>query len=91
MSAHTRAWSRAGRGERWHAADALAMALALQPAGVLESVSRPLAIETAGQHTRGATVVDWNRQGGAPDNVDILLRYDQARFERILAEALAAC
>jgi purine nucleosidase len=89
ISAHTRAWSRAGRGERWHAADALAMALVLQPAGVLESVSRPLAIETAGQHTRGATVVDWNRQGGAHDNVDILQRYDQARFERILAEALA--
>jgi purine nucleosidase len=34
-------------------------------------------------------VVDWNRQGGAHDNVDILQRYDQARFERILAEALA--
>lgn len=90
VSAHTRAWSRAGRGERWHAADALAMAMALQPEGVLEAVSRPLAVEMAGQHTRGATIVDWNRQGGAPDNVDILMRYDQARFEGMLEAALAA-
>ena len=90
VSAHTRAWSRAGRGERWHAADALAMAMALQPEGVLEAVSRPLAVEMAGQHTRGATIVDWNRQGGAPDNVDILVRYDQTRFEGILEAALAA-
>ena len=90
VSAHTRAWSRAGRGERWHAADALAMAMALQPEGVLEAVSRPLAVEIAGQHTRGATIVDWNRQGGAPDNVDILVRYDQTRFEGMLEAALAA-
>ena len=90
VSAHTRAWSRAGRGERWHAADALAMAMALQPEGALEAVSRPLAVEMAGQHTRGATIVDWNRQGGAPDNVDILVRYDQARFEGMLEAALAA-
>ena len=90
VSAHTRAWSRAGRGERWHAADALAMAMALQPEGMLEAVSRPLAVEMAGQHTRGATIVDWNRQGGAPDNVDILVRYDQARFEGLLERALAA-
>ena len=90
VSAHTRAWSRAGRGERWHAADALAMAMALQPEGVLEAVSRPLAVEMAGQHTRGATIVDWNRQGGAPDNVDILEQYDQTRFEGMLEAALAA-
>ncbi|MCL6618182.1 nucleoside hydrolase [Thermomonas hydrothermalis] len=88
ISAHTRAWSRAGRGEHWHAADALAMARALQPQGVLESVTRPLAVEVAGLHTRGATVVDWNRQTGLPDNVDILLRYQQARFEAMLESAL---
>lgn len=88
ISAHTRAWSRAGRGERWHVADALAMARALQPEGVLESVARPLAVEMAGQHTRGTTVVDWNRQTGQGDNVDILLRYDQARFEALVARAL---
>ncbi|WP_240095914.1 nucleoside hydrolase [Thermomonas flagellata] len=91
ISAHTRAWSRAaGRGERWHAADALAMALALRPDGVREAEARPLAVEVAGIHTRGATVIDWNRQTGDADNARLLRRYDQALFERLLAEALAA-
>lgn len=90
ISAHTRAWARAGRGERWHAADALAMALALQPEGALELRERPLVVETAGQHARGATLVDWNRQTGAADNVAILMRYDQARFEAMIQAALAA-
>lgn len=90
ISAHTRAWSRQGRGERWHAADALAMALALQPKGALEMVERPLAVEVAGIHTRGATVVDWNRQSGRADNAAILMRYDQRRFEDMIERALAA-
>lgn len=88
ISAHTRAWAKAGRGERWHAADALAMALALQPEGAQEMPKRPLVVETAGQHTRGVTVVDWNQQTGAAANVSILLRYDQARFEAMVAAAL---
>jgi len=91
ISAHTRAWSKAGRGERWHAADALAMALALQPEGATEILERPLAVEMAGMHTRGATVVDWNRQSGQPDNAAILMRYDQACFEAMIQAALAAC
>jgi len=90
ISAHTRAWSRAGRGERWHAADALAMAYALEPDGALEVVERPLAVELEGRHSRGATIVDWNRRHGRPDNASILMRYDQARFERLLERALAA-
>ena len=90
ISAHTRAWAKAGRGARWHAADALAMALALQPEGALEVLERPLAVETAGQHARGATIIDWNRQTGVADNVAILMRYDQQRFERMIEAALAA-
>ena len=90
ISAHTRSWARAGRGERWHVADALAMAQALQPDGALELLERPVAVELDGRHTRGATVVDWNRQDGGADNALILMRYDQARFEALLAGALAA-
>ena len=90
ISAHTRTWSRAGRGERWHAADALAMALALQPEGALDMVERPLAVELDGLHTRGATVVDWNHRHGGADNAAIMMRYDQARFEAMLEAALAA-
>ena len=90
ISAHTRAWSREGRGEHWHAADALAMAFALVPEGALEVLERPLAVELDGRHTRGTTVVDWNRQHGRPDNAAILMRYDQARFEGLVERALAA-
>ena len=90
ISAHTRKWSRAGRGERWHAADALAMAFALEPDGASEVLERPLVVELDGRHTRGSTVVDWNRQHGRPDNAAILMRYDQARFEGLLERALAA-
>ena len=52
--------------------------------------SRPLAVEIAASNTRGATIVDWNRQGGAPDNVDILMQYDQTRFGRHAGSGLAA-
>lgn len=90
ISAHTRNWARAGRGERWHAADALAMALALEPDGATEMLERPLAVELAGRHTRGTTVIDWNRQGDGADNASILMRYDQSHFERLLESALAA-
>ena len=90
ISAHTRKWSRAGRGERWHAADALAMAFALEPDGASEVLERPLVVELDGRNTRGSTVVDWNRQHGRPDNAAILMRYDQARFEGLLERALAA-
>ncbi|MBK9669982.1 MAG: nucleoside hydrolase [Thermomonas sp.] len=90
ISAHNRAWSRAGRGERWHAADALAMAHALEPEGALEVLERPLAVELEGRHSRGATIVDWNRRHGRPDNAAILMRYDQARFEGLIERALAA-
>ncbi|MEO6263504.1 MAG: nucleoside hydrolase [Luteimonas sp.] len=90
ISRQTRAWAADRRGERWHAADALAMALALQPDAALEVLERPLAVELEGRHTRGATVVDWLRHDGRPDNVAILVRYDQGRFEAMIRGALAA-
>lgn len=90
VSRQTRAWAGERRGDLWHSADPLAMAFALEPAGALEVAERPVAIELDGRHTRGATIVDWRREGGAPDNCAILVRYDQARFERLMRESLAA-
>lgn len=90
ISRKTREWSADRRGDHWHSADGLAMAYALQPEGAVEVESRPVVVELEGRHTRGATVVDWLRQDGAPDNARILLRYDQARFERLVRAALAA-
>ena len=90
ISRKTRQWAGDSRGDRWHSADALAMAYALEPSAALEVVERPLAVELAGHHSRGATVVDWQRRGGSPDNAAILMRYDQARFEARIEAALAA-
>ncbi|GHA84780.1 nucleoside hydrolase [Cognatilysobacter bugurensis] len=90
ISKQTRAWSADRRGERWHSADALAMAHALAPAGALKLVERPVAVELDGRHTRGATIVDWNRQTGEPDNATIVMHYEQRRFERLIEAALAA-
>ena len=78
ISRKTREWSADRRGDHWHSADGLAMAFALQPDGALETVERPVAVELAGRHTRGATVVDWQRQEGRADNATILMRYDRA-------------
>jgi purine nucleosidase len=90
ISRKTRQWASERRGERWHSADALAMAHALHPEGALEVVERPLAIELAGLHSRGATVVDWQRRGGQADNAAIVMRYAQQRFERLVQAALEA-
>ena len=66
------------------------MAYALEPAGALEVEERPLSVELQGRHGRGATIVDWRREEGRPDQVRILMRYDQARFEGLVRTALAA-
>ena len=89
ISRKTRQWARERRGDHWHSADALAMAHALEPEGTLEAIERPLVVELAGAHSRGATVVDWRREAGRPDNAAILMRYDQPRFEALLQAALA--
>lgn len=89
ISRQTRQWSQDRRGPLWLCADPLAMAWALQPDAAREQLERPLAVELAGLHTRGATVTDWNRQSGRPDNARILLRYDQGEFEARIRAALA--
>ncbi|MES2669451.1 MAG: nucleoside hydrolase [Pseudomonadota bacterium] len=90
ISRKTREWSAGLRGERWHAADALAMALLVAPEGVRERANRPLRVELTGAESRGATVVDWNRRSGRPDNAEILTAYDQSAFEALIRKALGA-
>jgi purine nucleosidase len=90
ISRKTRAWAEGLRGAHWHSADGLAMAWALAPEAALDITERPIEVDTSGGPGRGMTVVDWNRQAGRPDNARILLRYDQSRFEAMVAAALAA-
>ena len=88
ISRKTRLWSEDRRGERWYAADALAMAWALEPESATDVRDRPLVVEMAGVHTRGATIIDWNRQTGRRDNARLLIGYDQQRFEARVRSAL---
>ncbi len=70
------------------AADALAMAVALQPQIVRVAEHRHVGIELTGTLTRGATVVDWEGRTGRPANARIVLEVDQERFEALVAQAL---
>ena len=91
ISRHTRAGPHDRRGHDWYCADAVAMALALAPEGAAPRVERPADVDLSRGERRGATVVDWDRrQPGRPDNVAILMHYDQARFEAMVRGALAA-
>lgn len=87
ISRKTRALSEDAKGDRWFTADALAMAWALEPEGAQRVAFAPVGIELAGGF-RGATLVDWNRQTGRPDNCELLLAYDQERFEALVRRAL---
>jgi len=88
ISRRTREWSAGLRGERWHAADALAMALVVAPEHARRLERRPLRVELAGPETRGMTVVDWGRRSGRPDHAELLMDYDQAAFEALIRRAL---
>jgi purine nucleosidase len=88
ISRNTRAWAKDKRGEEWHSADALAMAQVLEPEHAVEVAERHASVELAGEHTRGMTVVDWLERSGRPLNAHILLRYDRARFEALVQQAV---
>jgi purine nucleosidase len=70
------------------AADALAMAVALDPSIVTRSETRAVAVELDGRLTRGATVVDWAARLGRQAQANIVLEVDQARFAAMVKRAL---
>ena len=86
----TREWTRAEGRPKMLIADALAMAVALEPDIVARSEERFVAVELDGKLTRGATVVDWESRLGKTPNAQIVLDVDQERFEALIASALAA-
>jgi len=72
------------------AADALAMAVALDPSIVIRRETRAVAVELDGRLTRGATVVDWAARLGRPAQANIVLEVDQVRFAAMVRRALGA-
>lgn len=90
ISRKTRAFNRERGRPGVLAADALAMAVALEPGIVTRAEDRHVAVELDGTLTRGATVVDWECRLGAPANARIVLDVDQGRFEALARAALGA-
>ncbi|MEP6940662.1 MAG: nucleoside hydrolase, partial [Rudaea sp.] len=86
----TREWSRTEGRPKMLIADALAMAVALEPEIATRSDERFVAVELDGTLTRGATIVDWDGRLGKTANAQIVLEVDQARFEGLISSALAA-
>jgi purine nucleosidase len=70
------------------AADALAMAVAIDPSIVTRRETRAVAVELDGRLTRGATVVDWAARLGRPAQANIVLEVDHARFAAMVRRAL---
>jgi len=72
------------------AADALAMAVALDAGIVTRSETRAVAVELDGRLSRGASVVDWAGRLGRHAQAKIVLEVDQARFAAMVRRALGA-
>jgi len=70
--------------------DPAAVAVAIDPA-IAETELLPVAIETAGRHTRGMTVVDFRRGRGhklgiMEPNVNVVLRFDSDAFRNLVMD-----
>jgi purine nucleosidase len=89
ISAKTRVWTTQRGRPRLLVADALALAVLLQPDIVRGADDRHVAVELTGTLTRGATVVDWDRRLGGRVNARIVSDIDQARFESLIGATLA--
>ena len=72
------------------AADALAMAVAIDPSIVTRSEARHVAVELDGRLTRGATVVDWAGRLKQSANANIVMELDADRFAAMVRRALGA-
>lgn len=75
---------------QWVAADALATAVAMAPAGVRGATAWPVSVALDAGQARGMTVVDFDRRGPAAAAVTVLEAYDRGLFEQLLARGLGA-
>lgn len=88
ISRRTRDFKRRRGGAAYTPADALAMTVALDADSVRGVESRALAVEVAGQLSRGQSVVDWRGRSGRHDNARIVTAVDDARHQARLRAAL---
>jgi len=70
------------------AADALAMAVAVEPGIIRRSEKHAAYIELNGNYTRGQLCLDWMGIHKKPANAEIVLELDQARFNELFINGL---
>lgn len=70
--------------------DPVTMAVAIEPEVATRVERRHVVVETSGDHTTGATLVDHLGVTGEPPNVDVVLAADRDRFRGMLLRAGAA-
>lgn len=76
-------------GERvLYGADALAMAVALEPTIVTRAEQHAVQVELAGSHTRGQTIIDWHGRTGKPKNCRVVMEVNHSRFLALMEQAL---
>lgn len=80
-------WEREG----FHIPDPVAAFIALCPGGIKRSATRGIAVELAGRHTRGQTLVDWGGRdtAGCPPVVEIVQEIDMEALHALLEESVA--
>jgi inosine-uridine nucleoside N-ribohydrolase len=69
--------------------DPIAVAQVIDP-GLVTCVTAPVAVETAGEHTLGATVADLHHVTGRPDNAQVAVDLDVDGFFDLVVEAVAS-
>jgi inosine-uridine nucleoside N-ribohydrolase len=69
--------------------DPVAVARVIDPA-IVTTVEANVAVELAGAHTRGATVIDLHQVTGRPPNTRIAVDLDVDRFWELIVTAVAA-
>ncbi len=69
--------------------DPVAVARVADPS-LVRCVDAPVLIEKHGEHTAGATVVDFHRRTGYPDNARVAVEVDADRFWDLLIDAVAS-
>jgi len=88
ISAQTRAFIRAHHADTFHSADALAMAVVLEPEIGSEVRLRRVEVEVAQGLYRGATRVDWDSRDPRGPNAAIVGRIDPQRLQALLRRAI---
>ena len=71
-----------------YAADAMAMAAAIEPDIVTKAHKCHVMVERAGQYSRGQTIVDWFGLNGSKPNTNLVLELDSDRFYELLLLSL---